>query len=71
LPELSHPTTMSSFKASNAFADPEDSKLVADAKQSPTEAVEYKYAEVRGYAPTLGQHCTNLIPIVLAGGHTL
>ncbi|KAF9468144.1 multifunctional beta-oxidation protein, partial [Collybia nuda] len=43
--EFSHPTTMSSFKAPNAFADPEDSKIVVEAKQSPTEAVDYKYTE--------------------------
>lgn len=41
-----HCTAMSSFSAPNAFADPEDSKLVADAKQQPTESLTYSYTEV-------------------------
>lgn len=40
-----HCTAMSSFSAPNAFADPEDSKLVADAKQQPTESLTYSYTE--------------------------
>lgn len=37
---------MSSFHCANAFADPEDSQLVADAKNSVTEPVPYTYTEV-------------------------
>lgn len=38
---------MSKFSSSNAFADPEDSQLVADAKKAPVDPVEYSYTEVR------------------------
>lgn len=37
---------MSSFQSANAFADPEDSQLVADAKKITTEPVPYSYTEV-------------------------
>ncbi|KAG6826774.1 hypothetical protein H0H92_014514 [Tricholoma furcatifolium] len=36
---------MSNFKAPNAFADPEDSQLVVDAKKERSEPVEYSYTE--------------------------
>jgi hypothetical protein len=36
---------MSNFKAPNAFADPEDSQLVADAKRNHIDPVEYSYTE--------------------------
>ncbi|KAG5726556.1 hypothetical protein E4T56_gene4687 [Termitomyces sp. T112] len=36
---------MSKFSSPNAFADPEDSQLVADAKKAPVDPVEYSYTE--------------------------
>jgi hypothetical protein len=36
---------MPSFKDPAAFADPEDSQLVADAKKVPVEPIEYSYTE--------------------------
>lgn len=38
---------MASFKDPKAFADPEDSALVAEAKTHVEEPVEYTYTEVR------------------------
>ncbi|KAG6880126.1 hypothetical protein C0992_005833 [Termitomyces sp. T32_za158] len=38
---------MSRFSSPTAFADPEDSPLVADAKRAPVDPVEYAYTEVR------------------------
>ena len=37
---------MSKFNASDAFADPEDPKLVAEAKRMSTESFTYSYTEV-------------------------
>ena len=37
---------MPSFQSANAFADPEDSQLVADAKKVVAEPVPYSYTEV-------------------------
>ena len=37
---------MVSFKDPNAFADPEDSAIVAEAKKQVEEPVEYTYTEV-------------------------
>jgi hypothetical protein len=37
--------TMTSFKDTNAFADPEDSQLIAEAKRVPIDVEEYSYTE--------------------------
>lgn len=39
---------MSVFKNTDAFADPEDAQLVADAKKIIPDPVPYTYTEVRG-----------------------
>lgn len=42
---MCHPSIMSVFKDPNAFADPEDTKLVADAKKIVPDSVLYDYTE--------------------------
>ena len=45
---------MVSFNDPNAFADPEDSSLVAEAKKHVEPPLEYNYTEVRGVVVIAG-----------------
>ncbi len=48
---------MSVFKDPNAFADPEDTKLVADAKKIVPDSVLYDYTEVSKPVSSYSMSC--------------